>query len=308
MTDSHDLAAVEELLSERDALHGWLARLDQSGTTAPEAVRARVRRDYEARMQKVTDRLRVHADAVTEKLRADRREHAELSTRATAARDALAEAELRHAVGEFERSRFEAERSRYAEDIAACEHSVDEVAARIRNLEEVHGIITAAPGASAPRPAAVAEEPIEIDDLAPDAASVEAPFADVDVDFDDDEGELPPLVPPAQEFAPLSFRPTHGSEPARPAAPPMRASGPPLGMPADVPPRFVRTGETPAVPPPPPPPVETLFEQDIVVAGPVPDAPPAANAGRTLRCGECGAMNKPLEWYCEKCGAELTAV
>lgn len=307
MTDSHDLAAVEELLSERDALHGWLARLDQSGSTAPEAVRARVRRDYEARMQKVTDRLRVHADAVTEKLRADRREHAELSTRATAARDALAEAELRHAVGEFERSRFEAERSRYAEDIAACEHSVDEVAGRIRNLEEVHGIITSTPGAT--RPAAlVADEPVEIEELAPDTAPAAAaadPFGDVD--FEEDDGGLPPLVPPTQEFAPLSFRPTHGSEPARPAAPPMRASGPPLGMPAEVPPRFVRTGETPAMNPPPP--ADSLFEQDIVVAGPAPE-PPAANAGtgRTLRCGECGAMNKPLEWYCEKCGAELTAV
>ena len=34
---------------------------------------------------------------------------------------------------------------------------------------------------------------------------------------------------------------------------------------------------------------------------------PEANT-RTLRCGECGAMNRPLEWYCEKCGAELSAV
>jgi hypothetical protein len=44
--------------------------------------------------------------------------------------------------------------------------------------------------------------------------------------------------------------------------------------------------------------------------------PPAAAAvsgdkgtgARTLRCGECGAMNRPTEWYCEKCGAELAAL
>jgi hypothetical protein len=33
-----------------------------------------------------------------------------------------------------------------------------------------------------------------------------------------------------------------------------------------------------------------------------------ATATRTLRCGECGAMNRPTEWYCEKCGAELAAL
>jgi hypothetical protein len=29
---------------------------------------------------------------------------------------------------------------------------------------------------------------------------------------------------------------------------------------------------------------------------------------RTLKCGECGTMNFPTEWYCERCGAELAAV
>ena len=26
---------------------------------------------------------------------------------------------------------------------------------------------------------------------------------------------------------------------------------------------------------------------------------------KTLKCGECGTMNYPTEWYCERCGAEL---
>ncbi len=41
-----------------------------------------------------------------------------------------------------------------------------------------------------------------------------------------------------------------------------------------------------------------------------PAAPPAA-AGqepqKTLRCTECGTMNLPTEWYCERCGGELAA-
>ena len=28
---------------------------------------------------------------------------------------------------------------------------------------------------------------------------------------------------------------------------------------------------------------------------------------KTLRCTECGTMNLPTEWYCERCGGELAA-
>ena len=29
---------------------------------------------------------------------------------------------------------------------------------------------------------------------------------------------------------------------------------------------------------------------------------------KTLKCGECGAVNYPTEWYCERCGAELASL
>jgi hypothetical protein len=29
---------------------------------------------------------------------------------------------------------------------------------------------------------------------------------------------------------------------------------------------------------------------------------------KTLKCNECGSMNYPTEWYCERCGAELAAL
>ena len=29
---------------------------------------------------------------------------------------------------------------------------------------------------------------------------------------------------------------------------------------------------------------------------------------KSLRCPDCGAMNYPTEWYCEKCGGELAAL
>ena len=29
---------------------------------------------------------------------------------------------------------------------------------------------------------------------------------------------------------------------------------------------------------------------------------------KTLKCGECGTLNRPTEWYCERCGAELAGI
>jgi hypothetical protein len=37
------------------------------------------------------------------------------------------------------------------------------------------------------------------------------------------------------------------------------------------------------------------------------DAAPATGA-KTLRCGECGTLNYPTEWYCERCGGELATM
>jgi uncharacterized OB-fold protein len=40
---------------------------------------------------------------------------------------------------------------------------------------------------------------------------------------------------------------------------------------------------------------------------PVPNAVPTNEPLKTLRCTECGTMNLPTEWYCERCGGELAA-
>ena len=34
----------------------------------------------------------------------------------------------------------------------------------------------------------------------------------------------------------------------------------------------------------------------------------ALEQSKSLKCAECGAMNYPTEWYCERCGAELAAL
>jgi hypothetical protein len=36
--------------------------------------------------------------------------------------------------------------------------------------------------------------------------------------------------------------------------------------------------------------------------------PSKGTAKKTVKCTDCGTLNLPTEWYCENCGAELTAL
>jgi hypothetical protein len=331
MTESpEELAAVEQLLAESDALRDWLARLDQAPSMAPHAVRERVRHDYQGRLDQVTSGLRAHAEVIAAKLQDDRTEHADLLARAVGAREALAEAELRHAVGEYDGEHFEGERRRHSSDIETFQVSLAAAAERIARLEAIHALVQRAPQGFALDPDPVVAEgevppfavaepaPVSIGDLAPDADPPLAIFDELAVEHDGSGG--PDVPAPMAETGRLSFRPSgNGSEPLRPAiAAPVRPrpfeSAPPLGIPtADAPPRFIRPGERFGGPPAPPVTAPIVPVNAPAESSPAPEIAAtreasAAPVGRTLRCGECGAMNRPLEWYCEKCGAELTAV
>ncbi|MCO4101599.1 MAG: hypothetical protein HEQ38_19840 [Gemmatimonas sp.] len=96
----------------------------------------------------------------------------------------------------------------------------------------------------------------------------------------------------------------------------------------DVPPRSDARGDsttataTPSAAPNPGDPFDDLaFLRSVIAPGapgtepPPPAAAPAASVSpattnepqKTLRCTECGTMNLPTEWYCERCGGELAA-
>lgn len=337
MTDLHaNLPEVDALLAEREALHAWLTRLDAAPVSAPSAVRDRVRADYQQRLDGVIESLREHADTLAERLAADRGERADLAGQARAAQEALAEAELRHAVGEYDASRFESERLRYTSDLESFELSLMAVDERIEHLEAIAASLATTPGDGASQPRQQAETQddddgaeVQIEALAPEpepepepgaASSTKAPEPEEpepataeDETLDSDallavfgiDGSPKPFVPepPPSDAAPLSFTPS-GTPPATP----------PLGMPMAEPPRFSPPSR-PSSPPAKPVDAEVtpMFASGMVPQpeddrDDLPEPEPAETVAKTVRCGECGAMNRPLEWYCEKCGAELTAM
>ncbi|MEO8881605.1 MAG: hypothetical protein ABI446_14520 [Gemmatimonadaceae bacterium] len=148
------------------------------------------------------------------------------------------------------------------------------------------------PRNSAPRPAEKVSEQNPFDDLE---------FLKTMVDRNTGEHNI---VNPTRQHAPEPAAPTP-PEPmvTMPMSPPVKqreskpapvvASGLPLIMP-DAPapprvePRFPQAGSRESVP-------SYLKE-----------SPP--EQVKTLKCQECGTLNYPTEWYCERCGAELAAL
>src|SRR3954470_1283342 len=92
---------IEALLEQRTQYEEWLGKLDSSGDKAPPAVRQRVRGDYQARLQGVMEQLRGRGSAVAEELERQHAAQAELDRQRRTAEEALAEAEVRHSVGEY---------------------------------------------------------------------------------------------------------------------------------------------------------------------------------------------------------------
>lgn len=277
--------AVDALLEERARYEQWLTKLDEAGRNTSEGVRDRIRQDYRDRLNRVLGELREHAQTIRADLARHRGEQAELEARQTQTRERLAEAELRHAVGEFgaeEWQRISDEASRQLAEVGGSLSRVSEEISRLAEVEQLIG--------HGPAPASAA----------------------------------PPLEPPARVAPDRPSGPVPEPDPTQV----------PIGLPADLPAAGVSADQTmgmpdgaghtgqgrdelaflrsvtdsepaPATQPAAPAPAQTATAPQRIA----PLAPNgAAASNRTLKCTECQTMNRPTEWYCERCGAELSAL
>src|SRR5687767_12365679 len=100
------VAAIQKLLTERVQIEQWLQRLSLAGDSTPEAVREKVKTDYQNRLKELVKELAVYGDELHEALKR------QLATRETLARqekeaaERLSEAEVRHAVGEYDEPKW----------------------------------------------------------------------------------------------------------------------------------------------------------------------------------------------------------
>lgn len=278
--------SIETLLEQRAQYEQWLAKLDGAGDKAPASVRQKVRGDYEARLRGVIDRLRGHAATIAEELERHRSTQSDLDGQRRQAEEALAEAELRHAVGEYTDEEWRHLNQESDGHLRALRDQLRSVGDEIARLAEVQSLIAAPPrrteAAAAPTPPRQEmEEPApqpepEPEPPAPPPAAKAAPKA---------REPEPQAASPVDELAFLKSVADQELKPA-PASSSRRQSGPGGGAGHAA----SRTVEAPH-------------------AAPAPSGKTGApGVAKTLKCGECGTLNRPTEWYCERCGAELAGI
>jgi hypothetical protein len=285
-TNSDTELTIEELLEQRTQYEEWLAKLDSSGDKAPPAVRQRIRGDYEARLQSVMEQLRGRGASFAEELERHHASQAELDRERRAAEEALAEAEVRHSVGEYTQDEWRRLSEESRREIEQLRTKLRGVAAEITRLTQVQALITAPRSGTAPAPAPTptptptARARPEVVEQAPLVTHVAEPMEEPESVQSPNliiqrEPDLAPAAPPDE----LAFLKSVANEDTRPIG--RRISNP--GMAA----------QTATSAPP----------QTTPSVGKA-----AAGVAKTLKCGECGTLNRPTEWYCERCGAELAGV
>src|SRR3954467_15338912 len=142
---------IEALLEQRTQYEEWLPQLDNSGDKAPPAVRQRVRGDYEARLQQVMEQLRGRGSAISEELERQHASQAELDRERRAAEEALAEAEVRHSVGEYSEDEWRRVSEDSRREIEQLRNRLRAVGAEITRLTQVQGVISS-PRSGPPTP------------------------------------------------------------------------------------------------------------------------------------------------------------
>ncbi|HEU5175249.1 MAG TPA: zinc ribbon domain-containing protein, partial [Gemmatimonadaceae bacterium] len=121
-------------------------------------------------------------------------------------------------------------------------------------------------------------------------------------------GEPARDVTDAEHFDELAFlRDVTGVTPAQSIAPPAEAEGTPSAASPERPVNdalgLVLPSDAPAITAP-----RRASTEAPLGTAPTVTKPEVGRQGKTLKCTDCGSLNYPTEWYCERCGAELSAL
>ena len=304
-----DGSTIEELLQQRAKFEDWLAKLDESQKLASEAVRDRVRQDYEKRLTAVVDELRGHADAVANQLAELRNTQSDLTSKQEASEEALAEAELRHAVGEYTEDEWEKLSAESSEALAEVKQQLGQVNGEIDRLAEVQALIAApvpAPG-KGKRPgkkAPVYNSESWVPDAQQAAGQRENLTPPTPLDAAEAEADVGRRKVGAPKFVPRG-KGKPGGKPKTLRFPTGGAAAAAGGAEVDEL-DFLKSVSEDAVRGPSPDRASGGHERPEVEAEDVDE--PASKGQKTLKCPECGGQNLPTEWYCESCGAELASL
>jgi hypothetical protein len=313
---SHNITEIEGLLGVRQQITGWLDRLDAAGSRAPESVRTKVRADYRARLAQVVAQLGTHADLIGSTLEGLRAQAKEFLQSRSEEYEIRAEAELRHTVGEYTDDEWQLVELESSGKIEGFDQELGRLAGEISRLEEVQGLIMPAPARTAAP--SVQTTPEREDIHVTHGLDMEMPPM---LDPEPLSGEQPALTLVRDEAPPAPPRPEAPRFVPRPGTPKPRESAPARAIPFPSSPQQATQATQAGAPTD-----ELAFLRSVTLDSAPASARPASHpatpapspvereerasqtVARTLKCGECGSLNRPTEWYCERCGAELAAL
>jgi hypothetical protein len=327
MTES-PLVSIDEvrsLVAERQRYDEWLTALDGRRAETPSHVFDRVREDYVVRRDVVMGQLREHVGALS--VFGD-----DLAKRLTAVESELAtledervEAMLRTAVGEYDDQRWGVVQKDVETQMAVLGAQRDGLLAEV---DEVRMLLASA---DSEPPAAVVAVPVPDVPVLDVVSIVEPePLSRDDLVFLVTPEELPAIV----DTDTGEYAGDQAGNHARPQ-PPMFVDDVTSDFSADIAsysaadgeavlPRNVGAGtedtmamfaDTPEVADSGDVFDDLAFLRSVIEPTPpsamaavpsMPTSAPAKESPKTLRCTECSTMNLPTEWYCERCGGELT--
>ena len=321
--------AVAALMLERQRYEDWIAQLESRRSITPPHVFERVRGDYEARLREVMEQLtgrtaevQATAAALTERL-------ARMQSEETAIRDERYEAELRSHVGEVTATQWTAIERESDERIAKLTSERASVTGEIARLQQLLSMTggraaVAEAGSSKPEPSRSdkgAEPPrsgsfdeLEFLKSVTDGERGGAAAKGAARDSGAARTGTPAATPPLRTSAavPRAATPAKGAATLfdAPLAPAPASNGvaPNAGLVSAPEPTFSGSESGSATNNGSEEPSKAVPERDMSDAVPsfLRDVPQEQT--KTLRCGECDAMNFPTEWYCERCGAELAGM
>jgi len=325
MTDTHQtLDGVAGLMAERRRYEDWLAALEARRGTTPLQVYERGKLDYETRLQAVLTKLSSHRDALEQSVKEHSDRIALLKSEEKQRLDERAELELRASIGELGQPEFQEQLRAIDENIKRIAGEQSILDAELKRTREFLQAATP-PGAqkanaSATRPAS-APTPTPQRQAPPTAPPQSAPKA-----------PTPSSPPPDQtNFDELAFlNSVVGPGGRRPQVEDIKPDPPHAASDVNIMRDEAATlGESLLQRVNPPPQKTDIIRQEPTdaLAGAhgkrQPETPLADHvtgnnpivlksgetvSGKTLKCSECGAMNYPTEWYCERCGAELASL
>ncbi len=310
MTDDRKLEeqAIEELLGTRQQLTEWLQKINAAGEDVPGSVRERVRADYEGRLADVVFSLRSHSETLTATVDSLRIALEEQDQIRKQEEETIAEVELRFHVGEYDEGEWTSRHDSSQKKLEEALEAIGQLTADISRFEEVLGQIQA----DSEREVSAAAEPAEAE------AAVEAAAGG-----EERMGEaigVPEDVPAVERRDQESEIPLHQTQPGAHAHVPEPVEAPrfiPKGEPVAPRPARVGAGISPrssggasgddlaflkAMT------IDPSRSTAAPRAGERAERAGSGTSAKSLKCGECSAMNRPTEWYCERCGAELAAL